>query len=265
MNQNFRTTRSFSQWAADAYWDFMDVNSNLERAEIIARSSVPNGTQAGINFFIMLIIVFPLSIIAAWHFDFHSTYDGMTVFITEVMTSVSPLVGKAAPTEPIAATRWIATITAIVTFIVTVAPTAMELFTSNFARGNILVIKVFVLGASIFDVVTDIPTTKQWVDKMIPAFDAMGPILSPVFYYIAFFGWLALATVGFQLSVIVFGYVTYLYLIKWTVGMPVAKYIPQPGNSFKNASNNAAQALKNAQQTKKAPIAEATVISRDAE
>lgn len=234
--------KSFSEAVADWYWDFMDVNSNLSMAEYVARSTVPNGGQAGLNFFMMLLIVLPLSILAAWHFDFHSTYDGMTVFITEIMTSVSPIIGMTAPADPTQATKWVATITAIISIIVTVAPTVMELFVSNFARSNITVIKIFVLGASAFDVITDIPTTKAWVDKFIPTLDTLGPIIGFVMYWIVFFIWLALATVGFQLSVVIFGYTTYIYLVKWTDGTPAAKYIPKPA-SFNKASN-AAQVLK---------------------
>jgi hypothetical protein len=219
--------QGFSQWAAEVYYDFIDVNSNVERAEWIARA-VPNGGQSALNFFVMLLIIWPISILAAWHFDFHSTYAGLQLFITQLLSSVTPLVSLVAKDQA-QMIAWVAAITAIITFIVTVAPTAMELFTSNFARGDVLVAKVFVLGASIFDVVTDIPTTKAWIDLMAPSFESFG-LLAPIIYYVFFFGWLALATVGFQLSVIIFGYVTYIYFIKWTKGMPISRYIPGANN-----------------------------------
>jgi hypothetical protein len=203
---------------AEMYWDFIDVNANLERAEYVARR-VTNGLRSGVNFVVM-VILFLFALGLAWHFDFHSTYTAMEALITQLVSGLPIWLVPRGADGSIAAAG--ATIVAIITAVVTVAPTLMEIFTSNLARANILVIKVFVLGFSAFDVITDIPTTKAWINTWQPSFDALGPILSPVVYWIAFFVWLAMATIGFQITVAIFFYLMVIYLKKMTVGGDVA-------------------------------------------
>ena len=212
---NFATNTSF----AEMYYDFIDVNSNIERAEYVARR-IGNGLHAALNFAIMLVLL-AFAVGLAWHFDFHSTYDAMKGLITEVVKGLPTWLVPRESNGDVAAAG--ATIVAIVTAVITVAPTLMELFTSNLARANILVIKTFVLGFSAFDVITDIPVTKAWIATWQPSFDALGPILGWAAYWMAFFIWLVMATVGFQLSVVVFAYLAVIYFKKMTVGGVVSR------------------------------------------
>lgn len=215
--------RSSGSAIAEMYWDFMDVNANLTRAEWVARQ-IGNGWHAGINFAVMVILT-GLAIILAWHFDFHSTYAAMETLISHIVIGLPDWVGLNDTSEKGAATA--ALIVAIISAVVTIAPTLMEIFTSNLARANILVIKVFVLGASAFDVITDIPTTKAWIATWQPSFDALPGPIAWIVYWVAFFIWLAMATVGFQLTVAIFFYMTIIYFRKMTVGMPIS-YGPIP-------------------------------------
>lgn len=218
-NMNFGQNTSI----AEMYYDFIDANANIERAEYIARR-IGNGLHAAINFAVMLVLL-AFAIGLAWHFDFHSTYDAMKGLITEVVRGLPLWLVPRETNGDVAIAG--ATIVAVVTAMITVAPTLMEIFTSNLARANILVIKVFVLGFSAFDVITDIPVTKAWISTWQPSFDALGPILGFVAYWIAFFVWLAMATVGFQLSVAIFAYMTIIYAKKMTIGGTL-----QRGGSF---------------------------------
>lgn len=217
-NMNNFTHTYLEEW----YYDFIDVNANVERAEYVARR-IGNGLHAALNFAVMLVLL-AFAIGLAWHFDFHSTYDAMKALITEVVKGL-PLWLVPRKTDGDVAIAG-ATIVSIVTAVITVAPTLMELFTSNLARANILVIKTFVLGFSAFDVITDIPTTKAWVATWQPSFDALGPILGFLVYWIVFFLWLAMATIGFQLSIVVFGYLAVIYFKKMTVGGVVTRDMP---------------------------------------
>jgi hypothetical protein len=198
----------------DIWYDFINVNTNLARAERVARA-IDNGMQAGLNFiamFILTIITFYL----AWHFDFASTYEGLSGLRDTII-----------PALP----QWLAISGAIITALITVAPTLVEIFTSDLAKANIAVIRMFVLGFSLFDVITDIPVTKTWIDRFQSSFDALGPVLGWIAYQVAFFGWLSMATIGFQLSLVIFGYLTIIYGRKAFWGMstssPVRKSEPQ--------------------------------------
>lgn len=214
-NNNFVKQPAF----AELYYDFIDVNSNIERAEYIARR-IGNGLHAALNFAVMLVLL-AFAIGLAWHFDFHSTYDAMKGLITEVVKGLPLWLVPREKNGDVAVAG--ATIVAIFTGVITVAPTLMELFTANLARANIIVIKTFVLGFSAFDVITDIPTTKAWIDTWQPSFDALGPILGWAAHWVAFFLWLVMATVGFQLSVVIFGYLAVIYFKKMTVGGVVSR------------------------------------------
>lgn len=227
-----------TQTFAEMYWDFMDVNANLERAEWVARR-IGNGLHSAVNFGVM-VILFLFSFGLAWHFDFHSTYSALEQLITHLINGL-----PAGLNASNASAGTAALVVAVVTGIVTVAPTLTEIFASNLARANILVIKVFVLGFSAFDVITDIPTTKAWIATWQPSFDALGPILSPVVYWVAFFIWLAMATVGFQISVAIFAYLVIIYFKKMTVGMPTSTPYKNTGS---NKQSNQQQQPKQQQQ-----------------
>lgn len=244
-NMNFSGNSSL----AELYYDFIDVNSNIERAEYVARR-IGNGFHAFVNFVVMVVLLL-FAIGLAWHFDFHSTYSAMEALINQVVSGLPVwLIGERNPATGVTVASSAAVIVAIVTAAITVAPTLMEIFTSNLARANILVIKVFVLGFSAFDVITDIPTTKAWIATWQPSFDALGPILGFVAYWIAFFVWLAMATIGFQLSVVIFAYLTIIYAKKMTIGGVVSRSMPQqPSKNNQPAKNNQPTVIKSQEVT----------------
>jgi hypothetical protein len=189
----------------DVWYDFINVNSNLARAERVARA-IDNGMQSGLNFIAMLVLTI-ITFYLAWHFDFASTYQGLSGLRETII-----------PALP----QWLAISASIITALITVAPTVVEIFTSELAKANIAVIRMFVLGFSLFDVITDIPVTKDWIDRFQPSFDALGPVLGWVAYQVAFYGWLAMATIGFQLSLVIFGYLTVIYARKAFWGINTA-------------------------------------------
>ncbi len=210
-------TSAIAEW----FWDFTDVNANMERAEYVARR-IGNGIQATANFIAMLVLfLFALGLAA--HFDFISTYRALGGLREEILRSLPGWTGVDVSAPANAATQGAVILVSVVTIIITVAPTLMEIFTSNLARANIGVIKMAVLGFSAFDVITDIPTTKAWIDRSQSVFDDLGPILGFIAYYFAFFSWLLLATVGFQILTVIFGYLTIIYFKKMTVGGVVSR------------------------------------------
>jgi len=216
-------TQNYSQSLADAYYDFISVNENLERAEYVA-SRTKNGFQSLVNM-IVFSILFVFALALAWHFDFESTYSSLEGLRQEIIPSLP---------------AWAAGSAAIITAVITVAPTLLELFASPFARAHISVMKLLVFGFSAFDVITDIPTTKAWIDSWQAVFAGFGPILGFFIYWIAFFIWLLLATIGFQLTVAIFAYVVIIYFRKATIGMgpstaPMgAATLPKPQGSAIN-------------------------------
>lgn len=214
-------TSAIAEW----YYDFIDVNSNITRAEMIART-IGNGLHAAINFAVMVVLLL-FAIALAWQFDFHSTYGALEGLITQIVKGLPVWLVPRESNGNVAVAG--ATIVSVITMIITVAPTLTEIFTSNLARANIAVIKIFVLGFSAFDVITDIPTTKAWIATWQPSIDALGIFAWPV-YWIAFFGWLLMATVGFQLAVVIFAYLTVIYFKKMTVGGQVVSTPYRPGN-----------------------------------
>lgn len=217
-NQGYNgVTSAIAEW----FWDFTDVNANMERAEYVARR-VGNGIQATANF-IAMFVLFLFALGLAAHFDFISTYNALGGLREEILQSLPRWTGVDVSAPANAATQGAVILVSVVTIIITVAPTLMEIFTSNLARANIGVIKMSVLGFSAFDVITDIPTTKSWIDKSQSTFDSLGPVLGFIAYYFAFFIWLLLATIGFQILTVIFGYLSIIYFKKMTVGGVVSR------------------------------------------
>jgi hypothetical protein len=207
------TVRTTIIGVEDWWYEFINVNANLARAEAVART-VGNGMHAGINFVVMLILSLA-SFVLAWHFDFASTYEGLSGLRNHIIPSLP---------------HWAALSGAIVTAVITVTPTLVEVFTANLAKANIGVIRLFILGVSAFDVITDIPTTKVWIDSWQSSFNALGPVGGWIAYHVAFYLWLAMATIGFQLTLVIFLYLTFIYGRKAFFGMstaPVKKIDPQ--------------------------------------
>lgn len=223
MNQGIN--QKVGNWATNWWFDFVDANQNMIRAEGFVRNT-PNGLQTFLN-----LIVFGLLTIVwaalAWKFDFSSTYYAFDDLTKSILDSILPVFAESA------APRTVAFIVAALTALITVTPTLVQIFTSNLAKQNVLAVKMAVLGTSIFDVVTDIPVTKAWIDSHQATFDAIP--LGGLWYWFIFFFWLLFATVGFQLLAVIFGFATIGFIGRlsgktWMQPSTVS-HIPSP---FKN-------------------------------
>lgn len=247
-------TMSHTNRLAEMYYDFIDANANMKRAEWIARQ-VDNGLHAAINLIVMGVVLVA-AIFAAWFFDFHST-----------TTALEGIMKLMIPSLPVALQT--ANIISIITVIVTVTPSLTENFLTGLARSQIAVVKVFVLGFSIFDMITDIPTTKKVMDLLTPAIYDLGPILGFGIYWLAFFGLLLMATVGFQVSVAVFAYTFAIYARKTFSNVKIpftgTQYYnytaPQQQQRQQSQNNNKQQQQQHQpQKTQVVEPAQATVI-----
>lgn len=196
--------------AADWFYDFIDSNTNMARAERVARQ-VDNGFTSLVNAVVMGIL-FLVSLALAWYFDFESTFDGLEA-LREVVIPALP-----------EATVHLASFLIIA---ITVTPTFLELFAGAYAKANVVVIKMAVLGFSAFDVITDIPRAKAFIDSFQHHFDLLGPLVGWVAHWIVFFGFLLFATVGFQLAAVIFAFLTLMFLRKATGDNPRS---PAPKN-----------------------------------
>lgn len=189
--------------AANWFYDFIDVNSNVSRAERVARQ-VDNGFTSLVNAAVMLVL-FAVSLALAWYFDFESTFDGLEA-LREVVIPALP-----------EATVHLASFLIIA---ITVTPTFLELFASGYAKANVAIIKMAVLGFSAFDVITDIPRAKAFIDSFQHHFDLLGPLIGWVAHWLVFFGFLLFATVGFQLAAVLFAFLTVMFIRKATGDNP---------------------------------------------
>lgn len=194
--------RNVMNKAAEMYWDFTNVHANINIAETLTRS-FDSGAWAWVSFFVFFALTIA-SAWATWYYDIESTYYGLQGFANPMVQSLPVSIA--------------ATFGSILIVIFTVTPMFLEVFASPYARAKIAVIKLAVLGFTIFDVVTDIPRAKQSVDLVVAngALDGIWSPLASVFYGVMFGTWLLLATVGFQLLAIIFAYTTFIWLAKAT-------------------------------------------------
>lgn len=94
----------------------------------------------------------------------------------------------------------------IVLLAITLAPTLVEFFGAIFAKAQIRVIQLLVIGFTVFDIITDIPTVTQFVMLHHEAIDQFGLFFSWLAYVLFFGAWLILASFGFELALCIFVY-----------------------------------------------------------
>ncbi len=182
-------------------WDMIDISENMERAEK-AIKSVPNGIpsiMSALAFFALTLVFGTL----AWYFDIQSTIKGLD--------SITQLVVPSLPKQTENVTAWF-----IVAF--TLAPTLLEIFTAGFAKANIRIVQVAIIGFTLFDAITDIPRAYALALQMWPQIELMGFGLSFITYWLYFLLWLFFATLGFELMFIIFGYATICFAVKIVKG-----------------------------------------------
>jgi hypothetical protein len=76
---------------------------------------------------------------------------------------------------------------------------------------------VYVVAFTIFDLITDIPRVTMFVNEHQASVDLLGP-LSFVGYWVFFVLWLFLATIGFELGLVLTGYLAIIYFFKGLAG-----------------------------------------------
>lgn len=236
--------KSVMTYAADRYWDFTNVHANIKTAETLTRS-FDSGAWAWVSFFVFLGLTIAAGW-ATWYFDIESTYHGLQGFTQPMVRSLPVSIASVFGTALIA--------------LFTVTPMFLEIFASPYARANIAVVKLAVLGFTVFDVVTDIPRTKQTVEMFVAngALDNVWTPLAGLFYWGLFGIWLLLATVGFQLLTIIFAYTAFVWLAKATdTDGEVSNAQVKKQNAAKAALQNM-QAKVAADKVKKAAKVEAT-------
>lgn len=183
----------FLVWA----WDLMDISENIKRAEKathnVANDLLSSGMQA-IAMWMLSIVAFAL----AWHFDFESTLIGMTTLTTAILPGLPSTV---------------APISIYIGWAFTIAPTLIEIFTAAYAKAEIKIVQLAVVGFTFFDAVTDIPRAMSFTNSLQAHFNQLGILAIPVKYGFFLF-WLLLSTIGFELLLVIFTFLALVFTFK---------------------------------------------------
>lgn len=179
-----------------AFWDTIDISENIKRAENKAREH-QNGPSAWMNFGAMLVMAVVCAALA-WRWDIESTLIGMSTLRETMLADLPASVMK---------------FSTIIAVCLTVAPTIVEMFTAAFAKADIKIVQIYIIAFTIFDTITDIPRSITFTNQMQANFDQLG-MFSGIAYWIFFCGWLFLATIGFELGLVIFGWLTIVYFFK---------------------------------------------------
>lgn len=182
------------------FWDCIDISENIKRAKMTARGH-GNGMEAWMNAGAMVVLTM-IALALAWKFDFESTLIGMSTLRDTVLDGLPASVLKFSTYLVVA---------------ITVAPTIIELFTAAFAKADIKIIQVLIIAFTGFDLITDIPRAMTFTNQLQANFDQLG-VLSFFAYWAFFLFWLFLSTIGFELVMVIFGYLTLVYVIKGLSG-----------------------------------------------
>lgn len=182
------------------FWDLIDISDNMRRCETAARRH-NNGLTAWANFVAMLVLTI-VAFALAWKFDFESTLIGMSSLKDTVLEGLPSSVLK---------------FSYFIILALTVAPTVVEMFTGAFAKADVKIMQVYVVAFTIFDLITDIPRVTMFVNQNQSSIDLLGP-LSGIGYWIFFMLWLFLATIGFELGLVLTGYLAIIYFFKGLAG-----------------------------------------------
>jgi hypothetical protein len=180
------------------FWDMIDISENMTRIEDWTET-ISNGLASRINVFVfgtLTLVAFALT----WYFDLQSTITGMTVITDRVM-----------PNLPVKVEKY----SAIVVLAFTIMPTLLEIFTAGLAKYNVKIIQIMIIAMTIFDVLTDIPRAYELAMSFWPQMETMG-LLGPIVFWF-FYGLIQLmATIGFELGVVIFAYATLIFVAKST-------------------------------------------------
>lgn len=178
-------------------WELIDISDNIRKAELEARR-VGNGWITSGMHLVAYAFLTMITLALAWHFDFESTLVGMSNLQNQILPGLPSSVAKFS--------YWLA-------LGFTIAPTLIEIFTAAYAKAEIKIMQLVVVGFTAFDMVTDIPRAKAFTDSLDAHFAQMG-ILSGLAYWAFFIFWLFFSTIGFELLMIIFAYLTLLFIPK---------------------------------------------------
>lgn len=178
-------------------WDMVDISENMGRIEDWV-FTISNGFASLLHAAVFIVLTVAAGALT-WYFDLESTIQGMSGVTSVVVPSLPGQVAHLA---------------SYVILAITIMPTLLELFTSGMAKFNIKIVQVAIILFTLFDMVTDIPRSYQLAMGMWPQIQAMGWGLSHLTFWIYFMGWLFFATLGFELAFVVFGYATFIFVLK---------------------------------------------------
>lgn len=197
------------------FWDMIDISENIKRAERTARGH-SNGLGAWMNAVAMAILTI-VAFSLAYKFDFESTFIGMSTLRSVVLTDL--------PASVLKFSTWII-------IALTIAPTVIELFTAAYAKADVKIMQIYIMGFTGFDLITDIPRALTFTNQLQANFDQLGAF-SGLAYWAFFIVWLFLSTIGFELGLMITGYLTAVYLIKAIAGdeQPVRSFGKGSGGS----------------------------------
>lgn len=169
----------------DRFFEMIDLGENIKRGLSAVRPVT--GLPA-------LVVAVPLTLISllfaslAWHFDLAPTWAWSDVAVQKLQPT---FVGPFADYVP------------LLVFTLTMLPTLIELFTTRFARANIILAQWMVYLFVLFDWVTDWPAASDFVNAYAGAFARLGWLAGPVMFIVKVL-WLIMASFGFEMLAVVF-------------------------------------------------------------
>lgn len=183
----------------------LDLSNNMDRCVEEVKTISPSHLWAyGLVYAILgLFVAFPL----AWHFDLDSSWDAMEQLRTVIEASQS--------TNPLLLTLGISF--TFVAVALTYASTLFEMFGGRLARGGVVVFQAMVWAFVGFDLFTDLPRAKAFVETTKPFFDN-GGVLGNIGYYLWFTVWWLLSTYGFELALVLLIWSAYLCFYRLWLG-----------------------------------------------
>ena len=178
-------------------WDMVDISENMHRTDNYIGAQ-NNGLSAAIHAIIFLGATIAAAA-AVWYFDIQSTLTGLSS-VTDMIIPTLP--------EKIAHLSW----WVILAF--TVLPTILELFTAGVAKEDVKIMQLAIIGFTLFDAVTDIPRAYAFSLQLWPQIQLMGWGIDWIIFYIYFIMILFFATLGLEVLMCLFGYMTVCFAWK---------------------------------------------------
>lgn len=179
------------------FFDAVDIGENLKRMTRWLKDQ-PRDFISSVLILLGSALMTYVCALAAWKFDFESTYNALDVTREFILGTASASTEYQFPTSIQSFSFGGGAILAFTLF-----PTIMEIVGAAMAKAQIEFVRIGVIALSVFDIVTDIPTVTVFMMKHAAFFDSMG-IVGTILYPIVFILWLIMATFGFEILTIIF-------------------------------------------------------------